>query len=286
MQTFDAGSLLGEVAMLARLGRDMPPMNSGKFLIVAKRNQSDLRDGISVLCAELERLGFSIALQSARTLLDIVANRAEPHLQPVPLLANMECVRWNTLDTMNIDNLCTVITRDISSELSGRVALAISSAKSHFFKDEAAFGVAVQNQFPAATFEISEASKCFAVARYTASVFHLMRVMEIGIKAVSRCLHIPDPTKPAERNWGVILTEIKKAIETHWSKMGDRQSGDGAFFESVYASLDAVKNPWRNATMHVERVYTDEEAEHIFNAVKGFMQKLATRLNEKGEPPV
>jgi hypothetical protein len=55
-------------------------------------------------------------------------------------------------------------------------------------------------------------------------------------------------------------------------------------FEALYASLDAVKNPWRNATMHVENKYTDDEAEHIFVAVKGVMMKLASRCDENGDP--
>jgi hypothetical protein len=36
--------------------------------------------------------------------------------------------------------------------------------------------------------------------------------------------------------------------------------------------------------MHVENKYTDDEAEHIFTAVKGFMKKLAARCDENGMP--
>jgi hypothetical protein len=39
-----------------------------------------------------------------------------------------------------------------------------------------------------------------------------------------------------------------------------------------------------NPTMHVESKYTDEEAEHIFIAVRGFMKKLASRMDESGQP--
>jgi hypothetical protein len=111
-----------------------------------------------------------------------------------------------------------------------------------------------------------------------------MRLMEIGIGAVARCLGIPDPIKPSERNWGRILESIQKGIDKHWPNSADRMSGDGALFESLHASLDAVKNPWRNATMHVDNKYTDDEAEHIFMAVKGFMKKLASRCDEGGNP--
>jgi hypothetical protein len=59
---------------------------------------------------------------------------------------------------------------------------------------------------------------------------------------------------------------------------------DAVFFAEIYASLDAVRNVWRNATMHIENKYTPEEAEHIFAAVRGFMRKLASRCDELGQP--
>jgi hypothetical protein len=55
-------------------------------------------------------------------------------------------------------------------------------------------------------------------------------------------------------------------------------------FSEVYASLDAVRVAWRNTTMHVENKYTDDEAEHIFIAVRGFLKKLSSRMDETGQP--
>ena len=112
-----------------------------------------------------------------------------------------------------------------------------------------------------------------------------MRLMEVGISAVSACLGIPDPVKPAGRNWGAILKEIKAAIDAKWPNPAGRMTTDDAVtFDELYASLDAVKNPYRNATMHVEKKYTDQEAEHIMSAVRGFMMKLAARCDEGGAP--
>lgn len=55
-------------------------------------------------------------------------------------------------------------------------------------------------------------------------------------------------------------------------------------FSEMYAMLDAVKNAWRNQTMHIDQKYTEEEAEMIFIAVKHFMQKIASRMDENGLP--
>jgi hypothetical protein len=44
------------------------------------------------------------------------------------------------------------------------------------------YGVLVSKKFPNLTEDIQEAGKCYACARYTACVFHLMRVMENGVQ--------------------------------------------------------------------------------------------------------
>jgi hypothetical protein len=150
---------------------------------------------------------------------------------------------------------------------------------------ESLFGKGVAERFPSAAFEVDEAGKCLALGRSTASVFHLMRVLEIGIKAMARSLGISDPINPAERNWGVILRKLRVGIDEKWPRQVDRASGDGHLFDSLYASLDAVKNPWRNSAVHVESKYTPDEAEHILGMVKGFMAKLASRIDESGQPP-
>jgi hypothetical protein len=166
------------------------------------------------------------------------------------------------------------------------IALSIQDA-AYIFPTQPLFGNDVELKYPSAAFEIDEAGKCYGLSRPTASVFHLMRVMEIGIRAVSRCLGIPDPVRPADRNWGNILKAIKNDLDAHggqsptknWNNPTDRQ-----FFEGAYASLDAVRVAWRNTTMHVENKYTADEAEHIYIAVRGFVRQLASRCDENGDP--
>jgi len=111
-----------------------------------------------------------------------------------------------------------------------------------------------------------------------------MRLMEIAVRAVARCLAIPDPIQPGERSWGKVLENVRNGITAKWPTVAARAVGDGEIFDALYASLDAVKNPWRNATMHPANKYSPEEAEHIFAAVRGFMMKLASRCDENGDP--
>jgi hypothetical protein len=178
-------------------------------------------------------------------------------------------------------------------ELSSRVRDEFSTVKilhiptdmvRYYEPREPLFGIDFNTRFLSAIFDLDEAAKCIALGRPTAVVFHLMRIMELGVRATARCLDVPDPTKPNQRNWGYVLGEIRKSIEAKWSTVAVREVGDGALFADLYVSLDAVKNPWRNATMHVERTYTEDEAQHILIAVKGFMMKLASRCDENGDP--
>lgn len=161
--------------------------------------------------------------------------------------------------------------------------LALSDAdKRRFEPDQPLFGLDVDVRFPSASTDISEAGKCLALSRDTAAVFHLMRVMEVGVLAVARGLGIPDPVKPAQRNWGAVLAKIKAEMDRR-SQAG--QWLDRAFFDEAYVSLDAVRSAWRNSTMHVDAVYPKDKAEDIFAAVRRFMVTLASRLDEDGQPP-
>jgi hypothetical protein len=99
-----------------------------------------------------------------------------------------------------------------------------------------------------------------------------MRVMEIGIRTAARCLGIPDPTKPADRNWGNILRAIKANLDAHGGQSPTKMW------------TTASDKAWRNPTMHVEIKYTNDEAEHVFVAVRDFTMKLASRCDENGDP--
>lgn len=141
------------------------------------------------------------------------------------------------------------------------------------------FGDDFKNRFQRSQYELDEAAKCLAVGRGTAAVFHLMRIMESGLRATYWCLGLTTPLIGNNRNWGNILNEIRKKINETPKGWPEKD-----FFQEISALLTAVKDAWRNCTMHIETKYTPEEAIHIFNTVCGFMMKLASRCDEEGEP--
>lgn len=234
-------------------------------IFIDSTSLEDLRSDVAELIEHLETLNARISLMVARELL---------------IELGFPDVKWGEFAGV-VKELHDTLNR----ELSVVDVLIIEPERQRYFKPSTAiFGAQFEKNYLSAAFELDEAAKCLALGRPTASVFHLMRLMEIAVRAVAQCLSIPDPTKPAERNWGFVLGEIRKGIDGRWPTTAARMHGDGEIFDMIYASLDAVKNPWRNGTMHPANKYTDDEAEHIFVAVKGFMMKLASRCDENGDP--
>lgn len=137
-------------------------------------------------------------------------------------------------------------------------------------------GQPTADRYRSAWFDCSEAAMCLCLGRPTAAVFHSMRLLEIAIRAISKRLSIEDPIKPAQKNWGLILNKIKAEIEK--LNVGE----DKSFLLGTYALLEAVRHPWRNATMHVDQTYTDAEARHILQSTAMLLQKMAAAFDENG----
>jgi len=172
----------------------------------------------------------------------------------------------------------------IDDELSLAHFMQIPSTKATFFQDQALFGQDVSNNFPSTILDIEEAGKCLALSRSTACVFHLMRVVEVGVKAFAQALGVLGAVRTAQPSWGEVLRLTNAEIQAK-NKSGDPSwtPEKRGFFENVQADLMTVKNAWRNTTMHVENTYDDERAEDVFNAVKGFMRHLAKHIDESGQ---
>ena len=136
-----------------------------------------------------------------------------------------------------------------------------------FYKQTELFGVEVNNKFPQIAFDMVEAGNCCAMGRGTACVFHLMRIMEVGVQAFGTKLGV---SLAHEKNWQNILDEANKAIRALPPK--DSMTVQ---LSRISSNLYAVKLAWRNEVMHPNDTYTLEESENLITQVKSFMKELA-----------
>lgn len=132
------------------------------------------------------------------------------------------------------------------------------------------FGPEVADRFPTAIDDIEGAANCLAFGQGTATVLHLMRVMEVGLKDLAKRLKIG-----YQPDWGAYLREIQQRVGAKRKTKSIRWKRDEPFFLDVSGDLLTVKQAFRNRTMHVGRKYGSEEAEEIFRGVRSFMQRLA-----------
>ena len=165
---------------------------------------------------------------------------------------------------------------NLRRELKGIVCLWLPADKEGYFQKTSLFGAEVSKAFPSSSFDIEEAGTCIALSRGTAGVFHLMRVMEVGLRSFARDLGI---SVPGDKNWGNILREISAAI-TRLPDGTTTEKEHKEFCSGATAHLSSVKDAWRNPVMHVRGAYTGDQAEDIFTHVRSFIRQLATRIQE------
>jgi hypothetical protein len=147
--------------------------------------------------------------------------------------------------------------------------------KNYYQKDDL-FGPEVGEQFKGASFDIKEAGTCYAVGRYTACVYHLMRVAEFGLRSIAKRVGHPDD-RPM---WEPMLTFINAELGRNRDKMSELFKGDVEFLSGIAAHMHTVNLAWRRKVSHVERTYSQEEAKQIFDATRNLMQHIAKKLSE------
>jgi hypothetical protein len=84
-----------------------------------------------------------------------------------------------------------ILRYSIFNGMDSTMFVSFDVSDSALFRNEQPFGNAVWNAFPSAIDDSIEAGKCIALERYTAAVFHLMRVLEAGLKALAKALGAP-----------------------------------------------------------------------------------------------
>ncbi len=233
-----------------------------------KYNKVSVKETVLDTCAELNKQADVIGIKVTKQAIDRLVKGLEEDSCTIEDLGQLSC----TIQSRLSDELHLI-----------KVHVIRNDVARYFDAQEPLFGQEVAKQFPSASYEIAESGNCLALARSTASVFHLMRTMEIALRAIALCLGIPVPTKEVEYYWADILGLIRANLVVR-NAADNLSAPDRAFFESAYASLDAVRVAWRNATMNVESKYTEDEAEHIFRAVRQFMRSLASGCDETGQP--
>jgi hypothetical protein len=173
------------------------------------------------------------------------------------------------------------IQQSITHELAARKFAFIAPGGSEFFEQHDLFGEGVSAAFPSAQEDIKEAGNCLAADLNTASVFHLMRAVEIGLRALARHVRVPAKGQLEYAQWNQIIEQIESKVRiVRQQPAGKKKSESLEFYHGVLGEFNAFKDVWRNNVMHSRRHYNHPEARGAYLHVREFMQRLATRVKE------
>jgi hypothetical protein len=167
----------------------------------------------------------------------------------------------------------------ISGEMAAHLFLWVPSHRAGWYekKAETIAGKLWFTRFKSTIPEIEEASKCYAVGRYTAASFHLMRATEAGTKALGMAIGLT----PRHPGWKCVFDEVwaqyknKKPRHAVWAT-------HEASLVDVSGDLRTISHVWRNDLAHFVDTYGEEDAKEMFTIVPVFMRHLASMIDEAG----
>jgi hypothetical protein len=233
----------------------------------------DMAEALAGLTNNLHALGLPVSVKEIQKFNRWMNEFVKELLAIEPLEKQKEAfLKTRDMVSTKLEQLGSVI----QSELEDRVFVHIPSDQAKYFGRGAAFGEAVNDRFPSTAFDINEAGNCIAFGRPTACVFHLMRVLEVGLKAFSFRWGIPYAP-----SWESYLKQINKLLAMDWKDKPDDFKQNEVFIRGVAGDILTIKHSWRNPTIHsVSSVYTPEEASKIFDTTMSLMSALAAHLKE------
>jgi len=175
--------------------------------------------------------------------------------------------------------LADTLRRDLSTKL----FMAITSEQDiGLFENPAPFNsneINVNERFPDAVYDMQEAANCLALSRPGACVFHLMRVLEVGMMYLAEDLEV----KWNFHEWQNVINNRRQKISEiehgNLVKSGNARE-DKRYYSGLATQFEHFKDAWRNHAIHVHGVFYDEtKAQIVYLSVREFMRELAKRFS-------
>lgn len=182
---------------------------------------------------------------------------------------------------------CTLkVQNDLFDELNGRIIdelheqyfLSLDSSEAARFEQWDRGWKDVIERFPETVRDVEEMNKCFALGRYTASMFHALHVAEWGAINLGIYIGVADPKK----GWGATERSLRELLKLGHANLPANLSSKFEFLEQMNREIDSMVLAWRHKVDHAANRlaivpntdFTPDIAEHIIGAVRIFMQRL------------
>lgn len=169
----------------------------------------------------------------------------------------------------------------LEDEMQARIFFALDLKESEYYRDLPKEWVPIVERFEECFGDVEEACKCFALSRYPGAVFHSLQIVEHGLIELGAFIGVTDPLS----GWTAVANRLQHIVSKKHPERTTFERANFAFVEQVQATVEALKNAWRNKVSHAHGKLTlltadmnPEIAEEILFATRAFMRRLADGL--------
>lgn len=217
------------------------------------------------LCqGDLEKFRFHVSARSIQNVIDLLKG---------------------TQSSTNLHDYCVALRVSLMSELESTMFLHVEQSVARYYREPRRDWQEVIARFPETVSDIEECSKCYALGRYAASVFHSMQVLEHGLVALGKFMKISEP----KSGFTAVANALQRIKDAKYQNLNDFEKKHFAFFEQMHGSVHAIKDAWRNKVSHAQGKlilmtadFSPAVAIEIYMATRAFMRRLATDLPKRG----
>jgi hypothetical protein len=205
------------------------------------------------------------------------------HLQSCRDAHTRESHDWSSLGA----DLRNAIDLLLSAMWQAKCVMVLSEF-SDYINNEAMLGEDVKKAFPSASDDLKEAGNCIAVDCGTAAVFHLMRAVEWGMRAL--CADLGVLTVPRKKatipiefsEWDKILDQVYPAVSAKIDALppGTQKQELQEFYFPLLLDIRGFKDAFRNHVMHTRQTYSQKAADDVLDYVRRFFTLLSTKISE------
>ena len=196
----------------------------------------------------------------------------------------LDCAVQEAIDKLddkglNIKSFGTCLTnlgQQIERECRLHQFLSLPDEMAEVYRTKEPLGYALPEILSSATYDLREASKCLALNRPKACVFHLCLVMELATSVLRETV---DAETAPTHTMGTMLKKITEKV-TKWPKDTEEEKVKREMYLQVASDLSAFTAGVRNPNIHVsfKDIYSEGEAKDLFCHVKTYLKHLIPLL--------
>lgn len=166
----------------------------------------------------------------------------------------------------------------VKSEIQSKLFLFVPSHLAPLYENSSILSDRARAAFPSSAVEMSSAGNCIAAGLSTACVFHCMRAVEHGLRALATDVDVDF----GAQQWQNVIEQIEASVQqfARTEAAGPQKAARLKFLSGASSSFRHFKDGWRNHVMHTRASYDETQATVVFDQVKIFLESLSENLRE------